>query len=374
MFRITHSDSNAKVGKLKTLHGTVETPFFMPVATKASVKQISPHDLVELGYKTIIANSLVLYLRPGLSVLKKFNGIHKFMNFNDIIFTDSGGFQMLSKSFLIKAGDKGVLFQSPFDGSKHFLRPEDVIKNEEKIGADVIMALDHVAHYGTPKKEMAEQVDTTTSWAKRCLEAHKTKQLLFGITQGGTFKDLRKKSTEEISSLPFDGIAIGGLAFGEERHKMYDMLDISMSIIPKNKPVYLMGVGNPHELVECISRGIDIFDSRFPARNARHGSLFTSKGTILIKNKAFTHDTKPIDPDCDCFVCKSYSRAYINFQLRQNEAVGLRLASYHNLYFISNLLKDIRSAIRNNTFDKFKKSFFKNFKVKERGSFEYGKV
>lgn len=374
MFKISTVEKNARVGILKTKTGSYETPFFMPVATKASIKHINSKDLEELKIKTIIANSLVLYLRPGLDIIKKHKGIHNFMNHKNLIFTDSGGFQILSKSFLIKSSVKGVHIRSPFDGAKHYLTPEKVIKIQETIGADVIMALDNVPHYGTSRKHIKECTDITTLWAKRCINSHKKKdQLLFGITQGGIFNDLRKKSTKEIVDIGFKGIALGGLCIGENRDDMFDMINISKKIIPEEKPVYLMGVGTPHDIVESISRGVDIFDSRLPARNARHGSLFTKKGTINLRNSQYQKDMSPIEKGCNCFSCKNYTKSYISYLLKQNEAVGLRLATIHNLFFLNNLIIKIRQEIKKGTFLKFKNKFLKNYKYKsKRGNFSYG--
>jgi len=372
MFTITAKEKKARTGILKTKTGSYETPFFMPVATKTVVKQLNSKDLDQIGIKTIISNSLILYLRPGLDLIKKHKGIHKFMNYNGCIFTDSGGFQILSDSFLIDYNEKGVHFKSPFDGSKHFLKPEDVIKIEETIGADVIMALDMVPRHGKSKTYNKECVELTTRWAKRCKKAHKSNQLLFGIIQGGVFKDLRKKSAKEISKINFDGIALGGLCIGEERKSMYQMIDVCKKEIPEKKPVYLMGTGTPQDIVEAVSHGVDIFDSRLPARNARHGNIFTKKGSINLLKRIYSQDTKPIEQGCKCFACQNYSKSYIAYMMKQNEATGLRLATIHNQYFVLKLTEQIRKHIKNKTFNKFKKEFMKNYKFKEqRGQFSY---
>lgn len=372
MFRILAEQGKARYGILKIKTGSYETPFFMPVATKVSVKYINSKDLEEIGIKTIIANGLILFLRPGLEVIKKHKGIHNFMNFKECIFTDSGGFQILNKAFLIKSDHNGAYFRSPFDGKRYFLTPEEDIKIQEAIGADVMMALDNVPHYGTSKEHIKDCVCLTTKWAKRCKDTHKSKQLLFGITQGGIYKDLRGLSTKQIVSLDFDGIALGGLCIGEERKDMYKMIDLSKRIIPKDKPIYIMGVGTPHDIIECVSKGIDIFDSRLPARNARHGNLFTKNGAIDITKKKYLKDIKPIEKDCQCFTCRNYSKAYISYLLKQNEGSGLRLATIHNLYFINRLMGKLREEIKKGTFDKFKKTFLKTYKFKEeRGLFSY---
>ena len=374
MFKITAEQGKARCGILKTKTGSYETPFFMPVATKTAVKQLNSRDLDEIGVKTVISNSLILYLRPGLGLIKKFKGIHNFMNFKGCIFTDSGGFQILSDSFLLSYNEKGVHFKSPFDGTKHFLKPEDVIKIEETIGADVIMALDMVPRHGSSKKHIAECVELTAKWAERCKNAQnkKHKQLLFGITQGGTHKDLRKRSAKQIAKLNFDGIAFGGLCIGEERKHMYQMIDVSKKEIPKEKPIYLMGTGTPHDIVEAVAHGVDIFDSRLPARNARHGNLFTKKGSINLLSRKHSDKLGPIEKGCKCFTCRNYSKAYVAYMIKQKEATGLRLATVHNQYFVLKLTEQIRKEIKKGTFNRFKKDFMKNYKFKEqRGHFSY---
>ncbi len=375
MFEIEASEGNAKAGILTTAHGKVETPFFMPVATKGAVKQISSHDLKQLKIDAVISNSFIMYLKPGLELLEKVGGIHKFMSYDKTIFTDSGGFQMLSQRFLKKIDDKGVTFNSPFDGKDYFLTPEDVMDIEDKIGSDVSMVLDHVNKYGDSYETFKDTLLRTMRWAERCKTYHDKncsgKQLLFGIVQGGLFRDLKEFSINHANSLDFDGIAIGGLAFGEPREEMFDILDHSMRFIDRKKPIYLMGVGEPTDILESVARGVDCFDSRFPTMNARHGTLMTSKGRILIKNKEFRNDEGPIDEECGCFVCKNYSKSYIHHMLRFNEAVGLRLASYHTLYFTRNLMKEIRTAITEGRFEKFRNDFKKRYNSPERGEFLY---
>lgn len=375
MFEIEASDGNAKAGILKTAHGKVETPFFMPVATKGAVKQISSDDLIDLKIDAVISNSYILYLKPGLELLEKIGGIHKFMSYDKTIFTDSGGFQMLSERFLKKIDDKGVTFKSPFDGKDYFLAPEDVMDIENRIGSNVSMVLDHVNKYGDSYETFKDTLLRTMRWAERCKQHHdkncSNKQLLFGIVQGGLFRDLKEISIRHTNSLDFDGIAIGGLAFGEPRKEMFDILDHSMKFIDRKKPIYLMGVGEPTDLVESVARGIDCFDSRFPTMNARHGTLMTSNGRLMIKNKEFRNDEKPIDEECSCFVCKNYSRAYLHHMLRFKESVGLRLATYHNLHFIRQLMKDMRQAIVEQRFEEFRKDFTERYKSPERGEFLY---
>ncbi len=364
MFNIIAEDSEARFGKLKTKHGTVETPFFMPIATKGTAKQVSHSELKTIGSDIIITNAFILYLKPGLEVIRKFKGIHKFMNWDKSIFTDSGGFQILSKSFLHQADDKGVYFKNPFDGTKKFFTPEDIIKIEEEIGSDVAMTLDFVPHYGNTKEYIAECTRITHLWAKRCLESHTdSHQLLFGICQGGTFKDLREKSSKFISSLDFDGIALGGLGIGEGSKSMYSTIKMSIKLIDKNKPRYLMGVGSPEDILESVSLGIDCFDSRFPTMNARHGGIFTNNGKINIEKSIYKSDESPLDKNCRCYTCKNFSKAYIHHLYRTYEPIKDRYGNIHNLFFIQNLIKQIRKAIKNNEFNEFKKEFFENYKI-----------
>ncbi|MBS3175303.1 tRNA guanosine(34) transglycosylase Tgt [Candidatus Woesearchaeota archaeon] len=364
MFKINYEDKEARAGKLYTKHGIVETPFFMPIATKGTAKQVSPDELKLIGSQAIIANAFVLHLKPGLEVLNNFKGIHKFMKWDKTIFTDSGGFQILSKSFLHKADEKGVYFKNPFDGSKKFFTPEDIIDIEEQIGSDVAMALDFVPHYGNSKDYIAECTRITHLWAERCLKSHDAKrQLLFGICQGGIFKDLREKSAKFINNLDFDGIALGGLGIGEGRENMFNTAQIALHHIDNAKPRYLMGVGSPEDLIDCVGLGIDCFDSRFPTMNARHGGIFTSQGKINIEKVQYKNDENPLDENCKCPVCKKFSKAFIHHLYRTHEPIRDRYGNIHNLYFIQNLMKDIRKSIKNNEFNQFKKDFFKNYKL-----------
>ena len=364
MYKLISEDLGARYGKLKTRHGTIETPFFMPIATKGTAKQISPQELEELGSEALIANAFVLHLKPGLDIIRKFKGIHKFMKWNKVVFTDSGGFQILSKSFLHKADDKGVYFKNPFDGSKKFFTPENVIKIEEEIGADVAMALDFVPHYGNDKNYIADCTRITHLWAERCVKAHEDKkQLLFGICQGGTFKDLREKSSKFINDLDFDGVALGGLGIGEGRELMNEAVKLSVKNIDKNKTRYLMGVGSPEDIIDGINLGIDCFDSRFPTMNARHGGIFTNEGKIDITKTVFRDDERPLDEDCKCYTCKRFSRAFLHHIYRTYEPIRDRYGGIHNLYFIQQLIKKSRKAIKSNEFKDFRKEFLSSYKV-----------
>lgn len=372
-FEILHKDrkTKARCGILTTKSGKIETPFFMPVATKTSVKNISSEDLISMKAKAVISNSFVLSLRPGAKTIKKLGGISKFMSFPDIIFTDSGGFQMYSPNLHIESKESGVVFKDPFAGNKIFITPEKSMRIQLDLGADVAMCLDAMPLIEHSKPAIAEAVRKTTLWAEKCKKAQaimqknipkRKRQLLFAIIQGGIHSDLRKISAEQLLKLNFEGYAIGGLALGEPKEEEYKMIEIAKSILPENKPIYLMGAGNPIELLESISRGVDIFDSRFPTQSARRGTLFTSKGRISITNQKYKFSSLPIDQKCNCFVCKNYSKSYIKYLLSQNEGTGFRLASYHNLYFLQNLIEKAKKAIKDNTFHQFKENFKKEYR------------
>jgi queuine tRNA-ribosyltransferase len=375
-FKITHKDkkTKARTGILETKKGKAETPFFMPVATKASVKHINSLDLHEMPAKVCISNALILSLRPGTKVIQKMGGLGNFMNYKGINFTDSGGFQMYSNAIYLSSNDNGVQFRNPYSGEKIFITPEKNMKIQEEIYSDVAMCLDTMPMFHHVKKEeIAEAVRKTEMWAERCKNEHKKlwakkskKQLLFGIIQGGIYPDLREGCAKHLVSLDFDGYSIGGFGLGESWEDEMKMVEICKSIIPENKPVYLMGIGNPVEILEGISRGVDIFDSRMPTQSARRGTIFTSKGRLRILNKKYATDKKPIDEKCDCFVCKNYSRAYIRYQLMQEEGVGFRLASYHNIYFLQHLLIRAREEIKKGKFASFFKKFKKDYKDKKK--------
>ena len=363
MFRLERTSNNARAGILKTRHGIVETPFFLPVATKMAAKYVNNEELEEMGAQAIIANAFILALKPGIKLIKKAGGIHKFMNFKNTIFTDSGGFQKIKEALYLHSTHEGIVFRSPFDGKKHLLTPRRLIEIQQDLGSDIAMVLDDMPLYGHSKERVTLAVSRTHRWAEECLEAHKDKkQLLFGIAQGGIYKDLREKSARFISSLDFDGYAFGGLAIGEPSEQMYNMINLSIRHFPEDKIRYLMGVGCPEAIVNAVAHGVDCFDSTFPTQNARHGTLFTSEGKLKILNKKYENDLKPIDENCNCFVCKNHSRAYIRYLLKMNEPNGLHYASYHNIYFMINLMKEIRKAIKENRFEKFRKEFVKKFR------------
>jgi queuine tRNA-ribosyltransferase len=364
-------ETKARVGILKTKSGNAETPFFMPVATHATVKYISSHDIASMGAPATISNALVLSLRPGQKLIKKMGGIGKFMNHPGIVFTDSGGFQMYTKSIYIDSDENGVNFKNPISGGKIYMTPEDDMQLQIDLNSDVAMCLDSMPLIENSKEQIAEAVRKTSMWAMKCKLAHdeiqkdipkEKRQLLFGICQGGIYPDLREQSASELTKINFDGFSIGGLALGETKDQEYLAIEVAKKILPENKPVYLMGAGNPLELVEAVSRGCDIFDSRFPTRNARNGSLFSNDGTVRIINSEFKEDTKPIDPECDCFVCKHYTRAYLRQLLKVKDGNGMRLVSYHNLYFLQNVMRRCKTAIKEGNFKSFLEEFRRRYK------------
>ena len=372
MFKLVKKNGKARLGQLITKSGTVETPFFMPVATKLSVKQFSTLDLKEIGNTAIISNAFVLYLRPGDKMIKKLGGIKKMINYSGINFTDSGGFQMYSKAFLISTSDEGVLFKSPFDGTRHFVTPEKDMEIQLNINSDVAMCLDVMPNFHDVKKdEIEEAVRKTTLWAKRCKQHHdklqsklkpNNKQLLFGISQGGIHPDLRKKSITQLTKLDLDGYSVGGLGMGEPKKDQAKMVTLQRKVMPEDKPLYLMGIGSPVEIIEAVSRGADIFDSRFPTQNARRGTIFTSEGLLRLKRKAHELDQLPLDPNCDCLICKTYTRAYLRYLIMQKEGNGYRLVTYHNLYYLMRLMERIRQSVKDKTFSKLKKEILKTYK------------
>jgi len=357
-FKIVKEDkeSKARIGKLITAHGTVETPYFMSVATKAVGKFIGPDSYNEVC-DGLICNALILSLRPGVDVIKSFGSIHKFMNFNKPIFTDCGGFQMLRDSFMHDRSKNGIQFNDPFSGQKFLLTPEKIMKIEEDIGADCVMMLDDVASYGSSKAEYERSVENTHKWGSDSRKYHTKKdQFLYGIVQGGFYPDLRKKSAEYINSLNFDGLAIGGVAIGETREEMYVAIKSSIPYLDVKKPKHLLGVGSPDDIVECVALGLDTFDSVFPTQTARHGTMFTFEGRIDILSAKYKFDKNPIEKGCKCYTCKNHSRAYIRHLLKLGEAEGKRYATIHNTYFMNELMRRIRKSIRNGTFKHFRKS------------------
>ena len=347
MFEIISKSGNARTGILHTAHGKIKTPFFMPVATKGATKFLSIRDLREIKTDCIISNSLLLYQKPGLEVIRKSGGLHKFYNWKKGIFTDSGGFQTLNDFFNQKNTHEGAMFTSP-NQTKELITPEKAMEIQQALGSDVAMCLDDVPKHDDPLQAVRSKTLLTHSWAKRCKEyhdKHKTKQLLFGIAQGGMYKDIRKKSMEYIKNLDFDGIALGGLAIGEPISTMFEMIKSTIKHAPKDKPRYLMGVGSPEDIIKCISLGVDIFDSIFPAMNARHGTLFRDSGHLKLKKKEYRNDQNPIDSECDCYVCRHHSRAYVRHLLIEGHSVGKQLATYHNIFYMQKMIEKCRQDI-----------------------------
>ncbi len=329
----------------------------MPVGTRATVKTLSPSELEDIGAQIILGNTYHLYLRPGHDLIKKADGLHKFMSWDKPILTDSGGFQVMSLEGLRKITPEGVRFQSHIDGSYHLFTPEKVIEIQNAIGADIIMSFDECPPYPATKKYLSESLKTTLDWAKRGKEAHKNlKQTLFGIVQGGIFEDLREESARKLMEIDFPGYSIGGLAVGESKQDLLKITKFLNNILPKNKPRYLMGVGTPKDILDNIENGIDMFDCVMPTRNARKGTVFTSNGKLIIKSARYKEDFLPIDKECDCYTCKNFSRAYLRYLFSVDELLGMRLASIHSLHFYMELVQSARKAIFDKKFAEFKKA------------------
>ena len=341
-----HSHSAARLGRLLTPHGEIETPVFMPVGTQGTVKALSPEDVIQCGSNIILGNTYHLYLRPGHSVIQSLGGLHRFMNWDKSILTDSGGFQVFSLNTLAKVTEEGVTFKSHIDGSTHFFSPELSMEIQEALGSDIAMTLDEPTPYPSNHTTTEASLKLSSRWAARCKTAHQLEsQSLFGIIQGGMYKDLRTQSTKEITEIGFPGYAIGGLSVGEEKNIMYDMAAHTAEYLPKNKPRYLMGVGTPEDLRQCSGMGVDMFDCVMPSRNARNGSLFTSQGKINIRNLQYKTDDSPLDPECACYTCKNYSRAYLRHLFIADEIFVMRLNTLHNINFYQKRMQSIRDAI-----------------------------
>ncbi len=368
-FKILNKDAQTKArcGLLKTSRGEIETPIFMPVGTSAVVKSLSAEELLEMGAQIILANTYHLYIRPGLGVIEPFGGLHEFIQWNKPMLTDSGGYQIFSLAKLRKLTDEGATFQSHVDGKSHFFSPEDVMKIEKQLGADIIMPLDECAPYPCTREQAEESVRRTTLWAKRSktyFENHRDTQrpqTLFGIVQGATYEDLRKRSAEELLALDFEGYAIGGVSVGEPVKDMFEAIDWVAPLLPDHRPRYLMGIGLPDQIVKAIGEGIDMFDTCIPTRYGRNGTAFTSEGRVPVRNGEYTYDRGPVDRRCSCFVCRKYTRSYIRHLLNINEILGLRFLSYHNIYFYLDTVKKAREAIRENRYQQFQKDFLATY-------------
>lgn len=359
----TCKQSGARLGRLHTPHGVIETPVFMPVGTLATVKTMSPEELKEIGAGIILSNTYHLWIRPGEEIVEEAGGLHSFMNWDGAILTDSGGFQVFSLSSMRKIEEEGVHFRSHLSGEALFLSPEKAIQIENALGADIIMAFDECPPYPADHSYVKNSLERTTRWAERCLKAHQKpdKQALFGIVQGGVYKDLRELSARQLISLDFPGYAVGGLSVGEPKELMYEALEWTVPLLPSTKPRYLMGIGSPDALIEGAIRGIDMFDCVLPTRIARNGTTMTSSGRVVIRNAQYERDFGPLDPECDCYTCRNYSRAYIRHLIKANEVFGIRLTTYHNLYFLTQLMKKVREAILEDRLLDFRDQFFEQY-------------
>lgn len=375
-FEVLKTDGSARLGKLITPHGVVDTPVFMPVGTQGTVKTLAAEDLEAMEAQIFLVNTYHLYLRPGVDIIEKLGRVHKFASWDRAILSDSGGYQVFSHLGRNKITDEGVTFQSHFDGSYHDFTPEKVIEIQRKLGPDIIMSFDECVPYPATNEQAADGVRRTTDWAKRGitrfdeLEAagKYPSQLLHGIIQGSVYSDLRKQSCEQIMKLDFPGYSIGGLSVGEPKEKMEEMLDVTMPLLPKDKQRYLMGVGYPEDILMAVEKGIDMFDCVLPTRNARTGLVFTSHGPYNFRNADAADDDSPLDPKCDCYVCRRYSRAYLRHLYSVSEITAHRLASYHSVNFFIRLMKEIRQAIEQNDYTAYRKKFFEQYNASRAGS------
>lgn len=364
-YKLIHQDkkTGARLGEITTPHGTFQTPMFMPVGTQASVKTLAPEELKEMGAGVILANTYHLWQRPGPEIVKEAGGLHKFMNWDQAILTDSGGFQVFSLAQMRDIKEEGVTFKSHISGAKMFLSPEKAIGIENDLGPDIMMSLDECPPYFSDFEYLQKSVARTSRWAERGLKAHRNPdtQALFGIVQGGPHEELRRQSAQDLVSLDFPGYSIGGLSVGESKEEMNRVLEFTTPLLPQNKPRYLMGVGSPYALIDGVIRGIDMFDCVLPTRIARNGTVMTSHGRLVVKNAKYAHDFTPMDPECDCYACRNYTRAYIRHLIKADETFGIRLTSYHNVYFLLNLMKKVRAAIMNDELLEFRADFFEKY-------------
>ncbi|NLC89683.1 MAG: tRNA guanosine(34) transglycosylase Tgt [Clostridiaceae bacterium] len=352
--------SGARYGRVRTEHGSFETPAFMPVGTQATVKAMTPDELQEIDAKIILGNTYHLWMRPGMEVIAAAGGLHSFMNWQGPILTDSGGFQVFSLARPKDISEEGVSFSSHIDGSRHFLTPELSIGIQKTLGSDIMMQLDECTPWPASYDYAKNSLERTTRWLERAIDVwdHPEKQALFGIVQGGMYADLRQQSAREITSFDLPGFGVGGLSVGEPLETMLEMLDVIKDIMPRENPRYLMGVGTPVYMVESVLRGIDMFDCVYPTRVGRNGTAITSKGRVVIRNAVYAKDFSPIDPDCNCYVCKNYTRAYLRHLIKANEILGMRLLSWHNLYYLIDLMKQAREAIQADKYLDFVKEFY----------------
>lgn len=359
--------TGARLGRVHTPHGSFDTPAFMPVGTQATVKTMSPEEVKEMGAGIILSNTYHLFLRPGHELVKEAGGLHKFMNWDRAILTDSGGFQVFSLSELRKITEEGVHFRSHLNGDKLFLGPEKAMEVQNALGPDIMMAFDECPPWPADEAYVKQSTERTSRWAERCLAAHArpNDQGLFAIVQGGMYAHLRKQSAADLTSMDFPGYAIGGLSVGEPKPIMYEMLEATTPLLPTGKPRYLMGVGSPDALIEGSIRGIDMFDCVLPTRIARNGTTMTSQGRLVVRNAKFERDFGPLDPECSCYTCRNYSRAYIRHLIKAEETFGIRLTTYHNLYFLLELMRQVRQAIREDRLGDFRDEFFEKYGLNE---------
>jgi queuine tRNA-ribosyltransferase len=364
-FRITShcQKTRARTGVIETAHGTVRTPVFMPVGTLGTVKALSPEELVQCGAQIILGNTYHLYLRPGCEVIERFSGLHRFMNWKGPILTDSGGFQVFSLAQLSKVSEEGVAFQSHIDGSSHLIGPEKAVAIQVCLDADIVMCLDQCIAFPAERETARQALELTARWAGRCKKEWQLRtdglQALFGIVQGGMYKELRARSSELTVEIGFDGYAVGGLSVGEPRAKMLEIADQTLPLLPPSHPKYIMGVGTPEDLVELVAIGADMFDCVLPTRNARNGQMFTGAGTLNITNARHRTDTEPLDPSCTCYTCRHYSRAYLRHLYMSRELLAYRLNTIHNIHYFLRLAEDMRGAIADQRFTDFRKEFYR---------------
>ncbi len=352
------------MGEIETPHGPFETPVFMPVGTQGSVKAVSSEDMEEVGIRIILANTYHLYLRPGHKIIEKLGGLHRFMNWDGPILTDSGGFQVYSLSKLRTISEEGVTFQSHLDGSKHFIGPKEAMAIQKALGADIIMTFDECAPYPADYEYVLNSVKLTSLWAKRCMEQKgRGDQALFGIVQGGIYKDLRALSATELTEMDFDGYALGGLSVGEDGDTRQRVIRETVAFLPEEKPLYLMGVGKPEDILDAVTHGLDMFDCVLPTRNARNGTLFTSSGPLAIKNARYIDDDRAVDEHCDCYTCSHYSRAYLRHLFMAKELLAYRLNTIHNLAYYTQFMEEIRQAIREERLAQYRENFYKLRKI-----------
>lgn len=365
-FKVLHRYKKARVGEINTLHGRITTPVYMPVGTQATVKIMTPEDMEKMDINVILGNTYHLYLRPGLDIIQKAGGLHKFMAWNRAILTDSGGFQVFSLKDMRKITKDGVKFRSHMDGSEHLFTPEKVVEIQNILGSDIMMCFDECPPYPATKEYVSNSLDLTLDWAARAKAAHKKEgQFLFGIIQGGTFKDLREKSMQELVKMDFPGLAIGGVSVGEGKELIYQAVDWCAPFMPEDKPRYLMGVGTPEDIWYSVEQGVDMFDCVFPTRIARNGTAYSAEGLVKIRNGEYKEDFRPIDAQCTCYACKTFSRAYIRHLFNVHEILGMRLTTLHNIHFMINLMGKIKEAILTDSYEREKEKFFSVYKLEK---------